>query len=192
MKQLFVLAIWTFFLIKRLEYDSFLATEWLKNINMKYKCYLLVSGNKNENVWANIGHEKNWESNKWKILGLDIDRNLNFNKHVTPLCRKVSNKPSVLVILSNFIQSFKQRHIVLKNFIEFQIGYCPLIWLFHSRRKKKKITHLHESSLCIVYKDNKSSCVDWLAMNGSFTFYQTNIQSLATEKFKSNEVFQMW
>ena len=28
------------------------------------KCHLLFSGYKNENVWANIGDEKIWESNK--------------------------------------------------------------------------------------------------------------------------------
>ena len=49
------------FLIKRLEHDSFLAIEWFENNNMKLnqdKCHLLVSGYKNENVWANIGKEK--------------------------------------------------------------------------------------------------------------------------------------
>ena len=71
-------------LIKRLEHDSFLAIEWFENNNMKLnndKCNLLVSRYKNENVWANIGKGKIWESNKQKLLGLDIDRNLNFNEH---------------------------------------------------------------------------------------------------------------
>ena len=86
-------------LIKRLEHDSFLVIEWFKNINMKLnqdKCHLLVSGYKNENVGANIGNEKIWDSNKRKLLGLDIDRNLNFNEHASSLCRKAGNKLSVL------------------------------------------------------------------------------------------------
>ena len=65
-------------LIQRLEHDSFLAIEWFENNNMKLnqdKCHLLISGYKNENVWANIGNEKIWESNKQKLLGLYIDRN---------------------------------------------------------------------------------------------------------------------
>ena len=52
-------------LIKRLERDSFLAIEWFENNNMKLnqdKC--LVSKYKNENIWANTGNEKIWESNK--------------------------------------------------------------------------------------------------------------------------------
>ena len=102
------------------------------------KCQLLVSGYKNENLWANTGNEKVWKSNKQKVLGLDIDRNLNCNEHASSLCRKAVNKLSVLARLSNFVlnMSFKQRRILMKTFIEFQFGYCPLIWMLHSRRIK--------------------------------------------------------
>ena len=80
-------------LIKRLEHDSFLVIEWFENNNMKLnqdKCHLLISGYKNENVRANIGNEKIWEGNKQKLLGLDIDRSLNFNEHISFLCRKAA------------------------------------------------------------------------------------------------------
>ena len=89
----------------------------------------------------------------------------------------------MLARLSNFM-SFKQRRIILKTFIESQFGYCPLIWIFHSRRVNNKINHLHERSLRIVYKDNYSSYVDLLAKDKSFTIHQRNIQSLAIELFK--------
>ena len=117
------------------------------------------------------------------MLGLDIDRNLNFNEHVSSLCRKAGNKLSVPARLSNFMSS-KQRRILLKTFIKSQFGYCPLIWMFHSRKVNNKINHLHERSLRIVYKDNYSSYVDLLAKDKSFTIHQRNIQSLAIELFK--------
>ena len=78
-------------LIKRLEHESLLAFEWFQNNNMKLnldKCHLLVSGSKYEIVWAQIGDEIIWESNKQKLLGLQIDRNLNFNEYVSLLCKK--------------------------------------------------------------------------------------------------------
>ena len=56
------------------------------------KCYLLVSRNKHENVWAQIQDKTVWESNKWKLLSLEIDRNLNFNEYVSPLCKKDGQK----------------------------------------------------------------------------------------------------
>ena len=95
--------------IKRLEHDRFFAIEWFVGKNMKLnqvKCHLLISIYKNENVWANIGNEKVWESNKQKFLDLNIDRNLNFNEYVFSLCTKVGNKRSVLPKMSNFM-SFK-------------------------------------------------------------------------------------
>ena len=51
-------------LINRLEHDSFLAIEWFENNNMKLNRHLnlnyhfLVSGYKNENVWASIWNKK--------------------------------------------------------------------------------------------------------------------------------------
>ena len=78
-------------LVKRLGHDSFLAIEWFENNNLKLnqdKCHLKVSVYKNENVWANIENKKIWESNKQKLLGLDIDRNLNFNEHVSSFVEK--------------------------------------------------------------------------------------------------------
>ena len=173
-------------LIKRLEHDNFVAIEWFENNSIKLnqdKCHLLVFGYKNENIWANIGNAKIWESDKQKLLGLNIDRNLNFNEHVSSLCRKAGNKLSVLARLSNFM-SFKQRGVLLKTFIESQFGYWPLIWMFHGRRVNNKIDDLHERSLRIVYKDNYSSYVDLLAKGKSFSIHQRNIQSLAIELFK--------
>ena len=128
-------------LIKRLEHDSLLAIEWFQNNNMKLnqdKCHLLVSGYKDENVWAQIGDEIIWEINKQKLLGLQIDRNLNFNEYMSSLCKKLGKKLSVLARLSNFM-SIKQRRVLMKSFIESQFGYRPSIWMFRGRGVNNKI-----------------------------------------------------
>ena len=73
-------------LIKKLKHDTSLAIEWFQNNNMKLnrdKCHPLISVYKHENVWAQIGDETILESNKQELLGLQIDRNLNFNKYVS-------------------------------------------------------------------------------------------------------------
>ena len=130
------------------------------------KSDLLVSGYKNENFWFNTENEKIWESNKKKLLSLDIDRNLNFNEHISFLFRVAGNKLYVLATLSNFMR-FKHRPILLKTFIESQFGYCSLIWVFYSNRVNKRIYHLHERSIRIVY-----SYVDLLVKDKSFTIHQ--------------------
>ena len=74
--------------------------------------------------------------------------------------------------------SIKQRRVLMK------FGYFPLTWMFQGRRLNNKINHLHERSLCIVYKDNNSTFKELLKKDNSFTVHHRNIQSLAIELSK--------
>ena len=71
------------------------------------------------------------------------------------------------------------------SFTESQFGYCPLLWMLHSRGVNDKINHLHRQSLRIVCKDNISSFEGLLKRDKSFVIDQTtNIQSTVTELFE--------
>ena len=52
------------------------------------KCHFLSAGITPEILWAKVGDEMIWESNSERLLGLVIDKNLNFNKHLSSLCKK--------------------------------------------------------------------------------------------------------
>ena len=96
-------------LINRLKNDSYLAIEWFENNSMKLnqdKCHLLVSGFKYKNVWAKIGKTKIWESKKQKLLGVEIDRTLNFDEHIASLCRKAGKKLSRNYCFSEIIKFY--------------------------------------------------------------------------------------
>ena len=82
-------------LINILEHDSHLAIEWLENNSVKLNqdiWRLLVSGFKYENIWAEIGKTKIWESKKQKLLGVAIDRNLISDEYIVSLCKKAGKK----------------------------------------------------------------------------------------------------
>ena len=130
-----------------------------------------------KNIWAKIRNTKIWESKKQKLLGAQIDRTLSFDEYIASLCKKAGKKLFVLARLSNFMYAIKKQ-VLMKAFIESQFGYCPLIWMFHSRGVNNKINHLHKRSLRIVYKDNISSFEDLRKRDKSFTIHQRNIQSL--------------
>ena len=49
-----------------------------------------------------------------------------------------------------------KKRIIMKSFIESQFGYCPLIWMFHSRGLNNKINRIHERALRIAYNDTSS------------------------------------
>ena len=80
--------------------------------------------------------------------------------------------------------TLKQSKIILKTFIQSQFGYCPLVWMFHSRKLNHRINRLHERALRITYKDDTSSFDELLSKDKSFTVHQRNIQTLAIELYK--------
>ena len=127
-------------LINRLEHDSLLAIGWLENNHMKLnqeKCHLLVSGYKNEKIWARIGQTKIWESRKQKLQGVETDSNLKSDIYVSSLCKKAGKKLSVLARMSNFM-SLNQRRILKVHYCRFQ--NLP-IYLCSYKNDTLKISH---------------------------------------------------
>ena len=107
-------------LIIRLERNSLLAIARFQAIYMKIseeKCHLLISGDKDELLWANIGRSKTWENEKQKLLRIVIDRNLRFDEYILPKCKKAGRKLSVLVRISKSM-TIERRRILIKAFIE--------------------------------------------------------------------------
>ena len=72
----------------------------------------------------------------------------------------------------------------MKAFIDTQFGYCPLIWMYHSRTLNNKINRLHERALRIVYRDSNLSFSQLLDMDNSVSVHHRKLQKLATEMFK--------
>ena len=118
---------------------------------------------------------------------MELRRNLNFDDHVISLCKKAQRKLAVLATLFRFM-SFKQKRILLKAFVESQFGFCPLIWMFHSRKaNSKKRNHLQERSLRISYDGYITSFEDLLKKDNPLKIHHKNIQLLAIRTFQSQE-----
>ena len=78
---------------KSLEKDVSLLSSWFANNYMKmngYNSYLLVLGNKTVEATINISRYLIKECDVEKLLGVTIDKNLNFKSHVNGLCKKAS------------------------------------------------------------------------------------------------------
>ena len=78
----------------------------------------------------------------------------------------------------------QKRKIIMKSFVTSQFGYCPLIWMFHSRRLNNKINSIHERALRITYQDHISTFQELLNKDNSVSIHHRNLQALATEMFK--------
>ena len=123
------------------------------------------------------------DSSKTEVLGITIDHELKFDDHVNHLCKKASVKLNTLAHYAPFMNVSKKRNI-MKSFIESQFGYCPLIWMFHSRGLNNKINRIHDRALRITYNDKSSSYGELLTKDRSVTIHHRNIRALAIEIYK--------
>ena len=171
------------------EHDCSLLVEWFRDNYLTLnadKCHLLVSGYKCEAMYASVGDALLWEENSVKLLGLIIDSELTFNNYVQMICKKASQKLTAIVRLANIV-SEKKRKVLLKTFFESQFSYCPLLWMFCSRKLNSKINRLHERALRIAYADYVSSFEELLAKDDSVTIHQRNLKVLAVEMYKISQ-----
>ena len=94
-----------------------------------------------------------------------------------------SLKLNALARIAPFMNISKKR-IIMKSFMESQLGYCPLIWIFHRRGLNNKINLIHEKALRIRYNDKSSSYGELLTKDRFITIHHRNIRALAIEIHK--------
>ena len=168
------------------EENSAIALTWFETNYMKLnsdKCHLLVSGHHYEEMFVSNGKDIIWESKTVKLLEITIDKELKFDKHINQVCSMANKKLNVLSRMRSFLSAEKQK-IIFKSFIESQFKYCPLTWMFCSRKSNDKINGLYERSLRIVYNDFESSYEELLSKCNSFSIHDQNIHRLAIEIYK--------
>ena len=159
--------------------------QWCKDNRMKAnpdKYHLLIKNTK-ESFQIKIGNETVSNSKYEKLLGVKIDHELNFNEHVSSLCKKASQKLNALSQIASSM-TFDQRRLILNSFITSHFSYCLIVWMFHSRKLNERINHIHEMVLRIVYKDFNLSFQELLIENNSLNIHHRNLHKLVTEIFK--------
>ena len=69
-----------------LEFDIAPAVRWFESDYLKLnagKCHLIISANKHESLWTDIGNDKIWVPNNVKLSGVSIDRDIKFNERMS-------------------------------------------------------------------------------------------------------------
>ena len=66
-------------------------------------------------------------------LGIIIDNELKFDPHIRSMCKRAVQKLGVLTEYPHY-QTLKIRRLVFNAAIKSHFNYCPLIWMFGSRR----------------------------------------------------------
>ena len=148
------------------------------------KCYFLSNLNINTKFSLPACILENSDSQE--LLGVTIDRKLNFNEHLTNLCDKASKKIQALARIFPYIPE-TQKRLLMDAYFMSQFGYCTLVWMNHSRTFNKRINRLHKRALSLVHNNFSSSFSELQKLSEevkSVTIHHRNLQTLAHEIFK--------
>ena len=173
--------------VKLLEENADKLFDWFSNNYLKAnpdKCHLFV--NTTGNIRINVRNETISNSSNQKLLDIRFNSNFHFDDHVASLCKKASQKLNALTRVAQYM-NLAQRRSIMKAFICSQFGYCPLVWMFHSREINNRINSLLERALRVVHRDYKVKFSKLLSKDKSVTVHQINLQLLAREIFNTKK-----
>ena len=80
--------------------------------------------------------------------------------------QKTSSTPKNFPILPQ-----KQKRLLMNVYFMSQFGYCPFVWMNHSRTLNNCFNGLHKRALSLVYSDFSSSFSGYLEKDKSVTIY---------------------
>ena len=177
-----------------LKSETEIVLNWFKINEMKSnseKCHLIVAENEHRpayisNSFIYLDKEKELLESETcvKLLGLWIDNKMVFEEHIKKILSKGNQKLHALMRVAKYMTTEKLR-IIMKSFIESQFKYCPLVWMFYSKKMHNRIDKLHERALRVVYKnDDDLTFEELLAKDNSFSVHDRNLQKLAELMYK--------
>ena len=139
-------------LISILESESKIAVDWFETSKMivnpgKFQS-IIIDKKKQDHTKETfeIGDKVIEASLSVKLLGVQIYDKLNFNLHITNICRSAANQLNALIRLKQFL-SFKAKKVLVNSYFYSNFNYCPLVWMFSSAKSLDKIESLQKRAL---------------------------------------------
>ena len=130
-----------------------------------------------------IGSTTIKESDEVELLGITIDKALNFKKHFENLCCTAQYKLHALRRIRKYLALDKAK-LLGNAFIDSQFNYAPLIWMFCHKATYLKMQKIHHKSLKVIYQSD-ASYDDLLQLSNSVSLHQRHLRFLLTEIYKS-------
>ena len=94
-------------IVSSLENNAQRISQWFFDNSMKLnpdKCHLLIFAGRNADMSVRIGETMVTESVEEKLLGVTLDKNLNFKGRFNAICKKAGQKLHALARVANYIK----------------------------------------------------------------------------------------
>ena len=93
------------------------------------------------NETLKIGDKVIKASSSVRLLGVQIDDQLNFNLHITNVCRSAANQLNALIRLKRFLD-FEEKKTLINSYFYSDFKYCALVWMCSSSKSLNKVEPL--------------------------------------------------
>ena len=119
-----------------------------------------------------------------ELLGIQIDDKLNFNLHISKICKSAANQLNALIRLKQFF-SFHAKEVLVNSYIISNFSYSPLVWMLSSAQSVNKIEDLQKRASPFLYDNFETSNEDLLSKGGKSTINFRRLRSLCVEIYKT-------
>ena len=119
-----------------LQNDGEIAIQWFKDNFMivnpgKFRAMVINRFREMENKHEMyIENKKITSAHFVKLLGIEIDNQLNFDNHVSTLCKKAGSQLNAIGRLRKYIGFPEKKKALIEAFVYSNFNYCPLVWHF--------------------------------------------------------------
>ena len=171
-----------------LEREGTHMVEWFHSNGMKantskFQWIIFSAGKPTTDICVNLCGDDIPFVSEITVLGVCIDEKLTFNEHIKRVCTKASRQISALQRLSGVLD-LDSRKVVYKCFILANFDFCPLVWLFTSRKSISLIRNVEERALRFVLRDSVSG-YDTLVDKANMDAIRTStLKKMALEIYK--------
>ena len=97
-----------------------------------------------------------------KLLGINRDNKLNFNYHVSVICKKAARQINALQRLCKYMDHTSKLRIY-ESFISSNFVYCAIVYNTFTVGQDRKLEKLNERAICLVCNDYESLYSDLLS-----------------------------
>ena len=114
----------------KLEMDVNIAIKWLNNNgtvpNPRKFQLMFLARNKSIEMEMSFVRKAIKSSRTVELLGITLDKNINFKSHIENICYKANNKIKALFRIRSFL-TLEQAKVLAEAYILSNLRYCPLI-----------------------------------------------------------------
>lgn len=143
-------------LCDKLTRDCIKAMEWFEVNNMKANAskfqVMILSKNRTQSnaiESIKINETELKTSTSINVLGVEIDRELKFKKHINETCSKMAKQVNAVKRIKNFLDK-KAKSIIYNSYMKCNLNYCSVVWMFANKTEIEKLERTNKRALRVV------------------------------------------